>query len=236
MFGRNKPIVLSRGYNRRRKGLPAWLKQLLLGGALGAAGLWLVQEKMMAPRLSVGASNQLRADFEKADAERGQLKQQLTSATQQLQTAQATVQKQNADLLAPRAEAQKLRDELGALISALPADPRGGAVEVRAARFAPQTGAQGGNALGYDIILTRPGKDAAGTPFKGVLQFDVLGLTPRGAETRITLKPVDFSMGAQTLLRGAVAVPDSVRPSQVTLRVLDGPAGKVQGMRVLYVR
>jgi hypothetical protein len=27
-----------------------------------------------------------------------------------------------------------------------------------------------------------------------------------------------------------------VRPSQVTLRVLDSPNGKMQGMRVMYVR
>jgi hypothetical protein len=232
MFGNsNKPVVFNRGYSRRRNGVPKWL-QLLLGGiALGVFGFWFAQEKLLPQRLSVSESNKLRGDFDKANTERSELKAQLTTTTTQLQAAQASVQKQAQELIAPRAEAQKLRSDLDALIAALPVDPRGGAVEVRAARFSPQA-----KGLDYDIILTRPGKEAATQPFKGSLQFEVLGLTPRGAETRVALKPVDFSMPAHTLLRGTVSVPEGVRPSQVTLRVLDAPNGKMQGMRVMYVR
>jgi hypothetical protein len=228
---RNKPVVFNRGYSRRRNGVPKWL-QLLLGGiALGVFGFWFAQEKLLPQRLSIGESRRLQADFDKANNERSELKAQLATTTTQLQAAQASVQKQAQELVAPRAEAQKLRGDLDALIGALPVDPRGGAIEVRAARFAPQA-----KGLGYDVILTRAAKDAATQPFKGTLQFEVLGLTPRGAETRVTLKPVDFSMPAHTLLRGTVAVPEGVRPSQVTLRVLDSPNGKMQGMRVMYVR
>jgi hypothetical protein len=230
MFGRSKPVVIS--YSRRRSGprVPRWLLLLVLGIATGAGGLWLLQEKYLPPRLSSDESRELRAAFDQADAERRSLKGQLAATTQQLEAAQTTAQRQSQELAAPRAEAQKLRDDMAALIAALPADPRGGAVEVRAARFAAQ-----GNALDYDVILTRDGKDAV-KPLAGVMQFSVLGLTPRGAETTVALKPVQVSIGGHALLRGSLPLPDGVRPRQVTVSVLDGAGGKPLGMRVMLVR
>jgi hypothetical protein len=230
MLGRSKPVVIS--YSRRRTGprVPRWLVLLALGVAAGAGGLWLLQERYLPPRLSADASRELRAAFDQADAERNSLRAQLAATTQQLQAAQTTAQRQSQELAAPRAEAQKLREDMAALIEALPADPRGGAVEVRAARFTPQ-----GNALAYDVILTRDGKDAA-KPLAGVMQFSVLGLNARGAETTVALKPVDVSIGGHALLRGSLPLPEGVRPRQVTLSVLDGVGGKALGMRVMLVR
>jgi hypothetical protein len=229
MFGRSKPVVISYGRRRSSPRLPRWLVLLVLGIAAGAVGLWLLQEKYLPPRLSADESRELRAAYEQADAERKSLKNQLTT-TQQLETAQATTRRQNQELATPRAEAQKLRDDMAALIAALPSDPRGGAVEVRTARFAAQ-----GNALTYDVVLTRDKADGA-KPLTGVMQFSVLGLTPRGAETKVALEPVDISIGAYALLRGSVALPDGVRARQVTVSVLDGTAGKALGMRVMTVR
>jgi hypothetical protein len=230
MFGRSKPVVIS--YSRRRAGprVPRWLVLLALGIAAGAGGLWLAQEKWLPPRLSADASRELRANFEQADAERKSLAGQLAATTRELQAAQATVQGQTQELAAPRAEAQKLRDDMAALIGALPADPRGGAVEVRAGRFAAQ-----GNALAYDLVLTRDAKLAA-TPLAASLQMNVLGLTPRGAETTVALKPVDISVGGHALVRGTLPLPDGVRPRQVTVQVLDAPGGKLLGMRILTVK
>jgi hypothetical protein len=230
MFGRSKPVVIS--YSRRRAGprVPRWLLLLALGIAAGAGGLWLAQEKWLPPRLSADASRELRANFEQADAERKSLAGQLAATTRELQAAQATVQGQTQELAAPRAEAQKLRDDMAALIGALPADPRGGAVEVRAGRFAAQ-----GNALAYDLVLTRDAKLAA-TPLAASLQMNVLGLTPRGAETTVALKPVDISVGGHALVRGTLPLPDGVRPRQVTVQVLDAPGGKLLGMRILTVK
>jgi hypothetical protein len=230
MFGRSKPVVIS--YGRRRTGprVPRWLVLLAFGIAVGAGGLWLAQEKWLPPRLSADASRELRTNFDQADAERKSLAAQLAATTRELQTAQATVQRQTQELAAPRAEAHKLRDDMAALIAALPADPRGGAVEIRAGRFAAQ-----GNALAYDLVLTRDAKVAA-TPLSAALQLNVLGLTPRGAETTIALKPVDISVGGHALVRGTLPLPEGVRPRQVTVQVLDAPGGKSLGMRIMLVK
>jgi hypothetical protein len=230
MFSQNKPVVLS--YGRRRAGWrpPRWLVLLAAGIAAGAGGLWLVQEQYLPPRLSAEASSELRNAFQQADAERKSLKAQLAATAQQLQAAQAATQRQSEELAAPRAAAQKLRDDMAALIAALPADPRGGAVEVRAARFAAQ-----GNALAYDVVLTRD-PAAAASALNGVMQFNVLGLNARGAETTVALKPVDVSVGAHALVRGSLPLPDGVRARQVTVQVLDAPGGKLLGMRVMTVK
>lgn len=231
MFGPSKPVVLSYG-SRRSRGWrpPRWLVLLLFGIAAGAGGLWLLQEKYLPPRLSAEASTELRSAYEQADAERKSLKTQLASTAQQLEAAQATAKRQSDELAAPRAAAQKLRDDMAALIAALPADPRGGAVEVRAARFATTPA----GALTYDVVLTQE-RDAA-KPLTGVMQFSVLGLTARGAETTVTLKPVDVSVGTHALVRGSLALPDGVRPRQVTVQVLDAPGGKTLGMRIMLVK
>jgi hypothetical protein len=230
MFGSSKPVVLSYG-SRRQRGwrVPRWLVLLLLGIAIGAGGLWLLQAEYLPPRLSAEASSELRSAYEQADTERKSLKAQLASTTQQLDAAKATTQRQSEELAAPRAAAQKLRDDMTALIAALPADPRGGAVEVRTARFVTQ-----GNALAYDVVLTRE-RDAA-KPLSGVMQFSVLGLTARGVETTVASKPVDVSVGAHALVRGSLPLPDGVRARQVTVQVLDAPGGKTLGMRIMLVK
>jgi hypothetical protein len=230
MFGRSKPVVISYGHRRTGPRVPRWLVLLALGIAAGAGGLWLAQEKWLPPRLSADASRELRTGFDQADAERKSLAAQLAATTRELQAAQTTVQRQAQELAAPRAEAQKLRDDMAALIAALPADPRGGTVEIRAGRFAAQ-----GSALAYDLVLTRDAKVAA-TPLSASLQLNVLGLTPRGAETTVALKPVDISVAGHALVRGTLPLPDGVRPRQVTVQVLDTPGGKSLGMRVMLVR
>jgi hypothetical protein len=230
MLGRSKPVVINYGQRRRGPRVPRWLVLLGLGVAAGAGGLWLAQEKWLPPRLSADASRELRASFEQADAERKSLGTQLAATTRELQAAQATVQRQTQELAAPRAEAQKLRDDMAALITALPVDPRGGAVEIRAGRFAAQ-----GDALAYDLVLTRDAKVAA-SPLPASLQLTVLGLTPRGAETTVALKPVDISVGGHALVRGSLPLPDGVRPRQITVQVLDAPGGKSLGMRIMLVR
>jgi hypothetical protein len=230
MFGRSKPVVIS--YGRRRSGWrpPRWLVLLLFGMAVGAGSLWLLQEEYLPPRLTPEASRELRTAYEQADAERSSLKVQLATTAQQLEAVQAARKKQDQAMAAPMATAQRLRDELAALIDVIPPDPRGGAVAIRAARFAMKD-----SALAYDVLLSRDSGDT-GKPLTGVMQFNVLGVTARGAETKFALDPVDVSIGSHALVHGTLPLPDGVRARQVTINVLDGPGGKPLGMRIMTVR
>jgi hypothetical protein len=228
MFGASKPVVIS--YSRRRKGWrpPAWLLWWLAGVAIGAGGLWYVQENHLPPRLSAQASSELRSSFDAADAERKTLRTQLDATAQRLDAALAAGKQQAAELAAPRAVADKLRADLAALIDALPPDPRGGAVQVRLANFAMQAGR-----LAYDVVLTL---DTGAKPPPGaVMQLSVLGLTARGAESTITLDPVKLALERQTLVRGSLPLPEGFRARQTTVQVVDA-GGKAMGMRVLLVR
>src|SRR5437763_269129 len=89
MFGSSKPVVLSYGARRQRVRPPRWLVLLLAGMAVGAAGLWLMQERYLPPRLSASETARLRADFGQADAERQQLRSEFAATSQRLQAALA---------------------------------------------------------------------------------------------------------------------------------------------------
>jgi hypothetical protein len=230
MFGRSKPVVIERyGRRRSRWHVPRWLVLLALGIASGAAGVVFVQEHYLPPRLSAEASSQLRSAFEQADAERQRLQAQLAETTQRLQTALAEKKRQDDELAAPHATAQRLRDDMVAVIGAMPPDPRGGAVEVRGGRFTAQDGM-----LAYDVVLTR--ERDTGKPLTGVMQLSVAGATARGAESSVALKPVDVSIASHQVVRGSAPLPAGFKPRQTTVQVLDSPGGKPLGMRVMLVR
>lgn len=229
MWGQNKPVVLSYGRPRSRWSLPPWLVLLILGAAAGAAGVIYVQEKHLPPRLSASASAELRSAYEQADAERRQLKADLAATTQKLQSAQADGKKLGEDLAAGRSGSEKLRQDLDFMVDALPADPRGGVVEVRAGRVQRK-----GAALAYEVALTRSG--GGNKPMGAVLQIGVSGLGANGAETRVLGKPLPLSIAAYGIARGTLALPEGFRASQATITVLDRPDGRQLGMRVLYVK
>lgn len=231
MFGSSsKPIVFERyGRRRSRWRLPPWMLLVLGGVAAGAGGLYFAQQRYLPPRLSAAETTALRSAYAQADAERLSLRAELATTRQQLEATQAAKQRQDAELAAPRAAAQRLRDEMAALIATLPPDPRGGAVEVRAARFAAQAGQ-----LAYDVVLTREREGAK--PLAGVMQLGVLGLSARGAESTLSLGPVAVSLGSHALLRGNLPLPEGFKPRQVTVQVLEQAGGKALGMRVMLVK
>lgn len=231
MFGSSSKPIVFEPYGRRRSRwrVPRWLLLLLGGIAVGAGGLYAAQQRFLPPRLSAAESAALRSAYAQADAERQSLKAELGATRQQLETTLAAKQRQDAELAAPRAAAQRLREDMAALIATLPPDPRGGAVEVRAARFAAQ-----GGMLAYDVVLTREREGAE--PLAGVIQLGVLGLSARGAEATLALGPVDLSLGSQALVRGSLPLPEGFKPRQVTVQVLDRAGGKALGMRVMLVK
>lgn len=229
MFGSSKPVVLER-YGRRRSGwrLPSWLVLLLFGIALGVVGVIVVQERYLPPRLSADAAAQLRSEFEQADAERQRLKAELGQTSLKLQAALAGSKTLSDELAASRSTVERQRDEVAALVDALPADPRGGTVAVRAASFSAK-----GGALDYEVVLTR---ERAAKPVAVVMQFAVAGEPARGGETTLAWKPVEVSLGGHEIAQGKLPLPEGFKPRQVTIQVLDRVGGKALGMRVILVR
>ena len=180
------------------------------------------------PRQSAAGSTELRSAYEQADAEHRQLKADLDATIRKLQSAQAEGKKLGDDLAAGRSGTEKLRQDLDFAVDALPPDPRGGTVEVRAGRLQRK-----GAGLAYEVALTR---GAGAKPINAVLQIAVSGAGASGAETRIVAKPVTLSLGAYEIARGTLPLPDGFRASQATITVLDRPDGRQLGMRVLYVK
>jgi hypothetical protein len=230
MFGRNRPVVFDRdAYGRKQQPLPRWLLPLILGSAAGAGGLFAAQEKLLPPRLSFTASTQLKAAFEQAESERKRLAGELDAANRELTTVRATQAKLAGDLADTQQRAEGLRGQVGYLIGMLPPDPRAGAVEVRAARFARDA-----KGLAYDVVLTR--NSGRGQPLAGVMTFAVAGNTARGSETTITLDPLPVSVGEFQSLSGVLPLPEGFAPRQSTINVRDRPDGRLLGMRVMLVR
>ncbi len=230
MFGKSRPVVIDTYSSRRaRPKLPAWLVTLLLGLGGGAAAVIYVQERHLPPRLSMDASAKLRESFETADRERQRLQAELAETSKMLDAALADKKTSDDQLAAARKSTESLREQLGMLVEALPPDPRGGAIEVRAARFSNERGA-----LAYEVVLTR--ESTRGKPFTGVMQFSVSGTAAGGAETTVTLQPIAVSIGQFQSLSGSLPLPEGFDPRQSTIHVRDKVDGKVMGMRVMYVR
>ena len=230
MFGRSRPVLFNpHGRRRARWRLPAWLVLLLGGMAIGAGGVFVLQERYLPPRLSADASAALRGEFDQAEAERLRLKQTLGETSQRLGIALADKKGLADEAAASRATALRSQEDVASVVASLPPDPRAGVVEVRAARFAAQAGM-----LAYDVVLTR--RRAAGRPIAAVMQIVVAGASARGAEASVALKPVELSIGAHEIVRGSLPLPAGFTPRQTTIQVLDSVAGKLLGMRVILVR
>jgi hypothetical protein len=229
MFGSRKAIVFDPYRGRRRRSAPTWLVLLLLGIALGAAAVVTVEQKLMPPRLTAAASRALLESVEKGDAERERLLHERDGLQQQLDKANAEASKRHTALSAAQSAASQARTDLAALLAALPRDPRAAqyAVEVRAGRFT----ARRGN-LDYEVVLTRR---KAATPLAGVMQLVVVGASAGGRPTTLTMEPVSLSVDGHEIVSGSVRLPDDFTPRQTTVQVLDRPAGRSLGMRVLNV-
>jgi hypothetical protein len=218
-------------YRARRKGprVPRWLVLLAAGVFAGAGGLLFAQHRYLPPRLSAEESARLKSSYEQAAAERERLQQALGDATRRLEAAETDRKRLAQQADSQREAADRLRSEMSALIAALPPDPRGGLVQVRAARFS----AEGGKLL-YDVTLSR--ERAGAQPLSAVMQLAVAGTARRGPQTRVDLEPVALSMDSFQSLKGHAVLPDGFAAREATIRVLDQPHGKLLGMRVIAVK
>lgn len=230
MFGQSKPVFFD-PYGRRRSRwrLPRWLVLMLVGIAIGVAGVVVVQERYLPPRLSAAESVQLREAYDQADGARQRLKNDLGETTKQLQTTLAEKKALTDQLAETRSTTERQRATMASLVATLPPDPRGAQVEVRAGRFAVNAGA-----LDYDVVLTR--ERASGKPITGVIQFATAGASAKGTETTITSKPVAVTLGSHEVAHGSVPLPEGFKPRQTTIQILDREAGRALGMRVFLVK
>jgi hypothetical protein len=228
MFGSHKAVVFDPRGSRRKRRVPRWLVLLVLGFALGGAGVVFVQERYLPPRLSPDESARLLAAYQQADGERGRFKSELADAAARLETALQSRDELSAQLASARRSNADLREDLSSLVSTLPPDPRGGAVQVRAARFTVD-----GGRLQYDVVLSRA--RAGGKATEGVVQFVVAGTNAQGMATAVPLTPVPVSVGSHETLHGDLALPQGFVARQTTIEVMDRPAGKLLGMRVMHV-
>jgi hypothetical protein len=230
MFGRSRAIPFDPYGTRRSRGRPPrWLILLLIGIAIGIGGVIVVQERYMPPRLSASASTELQNAYATADAERKRLKAALDDTSQRLAAALAERKSATDAAAASRDSIEQLQGDVASAVAALPPDPRGGNVEVRAARFGTKSGT-----LVYDVVLTRD--RASAKPMTGVVQFIVAGDGGRSADGTVALKPVALSIASHQILRGSLPLPDGFKPRQATVQVLDRAGGKSLGMRVLPVK
>lgn len=230
MFGRSKPVVFEPyGRRRSRRRVPAWLVTAVLGIAIGVGGVIYVQERYLPPRLSAEQSVRLQGLLERAETERKRLEGVVAEQAGRLETATASERKLTDELASARRAAEVLRADVQALVEALPPDPRGGAVAIRAANFAVQDGK-----LAYQVILTRDA--AGGKPFKGRIEIAVTGARAGAPESSVTLDPVQTSFATYDALDGALPLPEGFVPKQATVRVYEGTGDRQLGMRVLYVK
>lgn len=230
MFGSSKPIPFDSYRGRRsRARVPRWLVLLLTGTALGAGAVVFVQERYLPPRLSASETGALRTAFDSAEAARLRLQGELTESARQLQTALSDKQKLTDERTSIAATNERLRLDMAALVAALPPDPRGGKVQVRAAQFVAK-----GGGVAYDVVLSRERSGAQ--PMSGVVQFVVAGVSSRGVDTALSPQQVAVAMGPHEVVRGNLALPEGFKPREATIQVLDRSGGRALGMRVLPVK
>jgi hypothetical protein len=228
MFGRSRPVVFDPYRSRRSRARPpAWLVSAVLGIAIGAGGLYFVQERYLPQRLTPEQSARLKTMLEKTERERARLGDELADTSAKLAAGASASKTLSEELAAARKTVAQQRADIASLLEALPPDPRGGTIAVRAARFETE-----GGHLVYQLVLSR---EKTGRPFKGQMQFIVSGVRG-GAPSSVTLDAGGVSFNDYDSLSGRLALPDGFTPSQATVNVLDGPGGKVLGMRVLYVK
>jgi len=223
-----KPVAFE-PYGRKRSAwrVPRWLVLLVLGAAAGVAGVMVVQERFMPPRLSASEASTLRERLAQSEQDRNRARSDLAATTQRLDAVVAECKALAEELASDRERTKNSRADQDFLIASLPPDPRGGVVEVRAARLTKQRGG-----LSYEVLLTRPkGGDA---PLAAVMQFVVKGMAG-GTERHVTLDPIKVSVTTNQSLRGSLPLPDAFVPRQTTIQVLDRVGGKLLGMRVMLV-
>src|SRR5690606_24937425 len=135
-----------------------------------------------APRLSPGESRQITAQAAQLSTSLSQTQAQLDQVTQELAAQQKLTETLSLSLAQAQTALKPLQEDLALLQEVLPADPRGGDLQIRAGRFYNED-----DGLSYHMVLTQ---DTSNQAFKGALQFVVQGRYPNGRTASVTLDPL----------------------------------------------
>lgn len=229
LFGRNRPVYLEPSGYRRRWSVPKWVPVLAFGAALGAGGV-LYWQQQGPQRLTLEESTVFQSRAERAETELRQTAKELAETRRLLETAKAESAQAATDAKTARRSAETLKQDLALVGELLPPDPRGGAIGIRAARFAPE-----GASLAWQTLLTR--EASAARLAKGVAEIAVVGRNASGRDEVLTSAPVPLAFeGSYLRVQGRIELPTGFTARQATVRVLDGEGGKVLGLRVFIIR
>lgn len=232
LFRRSRPTLFKPvpyGGQRRSRRVPRWLLILLLGVAIGAGGLWYVQENYLPPRLSHGESIELKAQLDQTASQRDQFEQQFKRTSDELAAVRSESEKAQQSLGIARQANERLQKDLSQFVQALPPDPRGGPIGVRTATFAVASGQ-----VTFHVVFTRQrrGEDV----FRGVMQLVVTGTRAGSSrEESVSLPPVQMALESYQHLSGTLAMPEGMVPREIMIRVLRAPGGEMLGMRVYRI-
>jgi hypothetical protein len=219
------------GSSRRKRRIPRWLLLILTGIVLGAGGLLFLQKSYGPQRLTVEQSEQLHYDLNSANMDKQRLQAELTEKTRDLAQVRADMEGQARQLASAKAELETVKEDIFRFADAMPPDPRGTSPGINAAEFSYDGAAE---ALSYSVLVMQD-KDKAANPFKGSVEMSVTGRYPNGRTGTIELPSVPVTVGRYVHIDGSAPLPDSLKPRQVTVKVLDN-AGKLAATRILIVR
>jgi len=230
MFGRSqravfKPSVYNPGKRTRR--MPRWLVLLCFGVVLGAGGVLFLQANYGPQRLTVEASETLQSDLNRANVDRQQLQTALSEAERERDAALAGREQAEKTTAQARESVQTMQRDMSLFQDAIPPDPRGGPIGVRAADWTREPGK-----LGYKVLVMQ---DENRNAFKGSVQLVVEGRYNNGRTNTITMEPVPVTMERYVQVSGEAETPAGFTPRQVTIRVLDD-AQRQQAIRIYNVR
>lgn len=219
------------GSSRRKRRIPRWLVLILTGVVLGAGGLLFLQKSYGPTRLTVEQSEQLHYDLNSANMDKQRLQSELTQQTRDLTQARARLEAQDKELESVRAQLATVSEDIFRFADAMPPDPRGTSPGINSATFGYNAQEE---ALTYSMLIMQD-KGKADTPFKGAIEMSVTGRYPNGRNGTVELPAIAIELGRYIHAEGAIPLPDSLKPRQVTVKVLDA-AGKLAATRILNVR
>lgn len=231
IFGRSqKPVFKPSLYQpgKRSRRLPRWLVLLMIGIGLGAGGVLFLQANYGPQRLTVEQSEQLHTELSAANLDRQRLQGELDSVQTQLDQNKSAQTQDADDLVRARQRIEAQDQELALFLDAMPPDPRGGDIGVRAARFMRKDGQ-----LDYRVLVMRDNDKAA--PFQGVIELVVEGNYANGRRDRYTPDPLPITLKNYDHAVGVLTPPEGFTPRTVTIRVLDNQQ-RQHAMRIYNVR